>query len=96
MIKILKEAIISSSTMEVAIDVTMEVKKLLMVVKGEMKRKEIQTALGLKNDDHFRLAYLTPALANGIIEMTQPDSPKSPTQRYRLTDKGRRVKNARS
>ena len=84
MIKILKEAIISSSTMEV--------KWLIIIVKGEMKRKEIQAALGLKNDDHFRLAYLTPALADGIIEMTQPDSPKSPTQRYRLTTKGRMLK----
>ena len=92
MIKILKEAIIASTSMEVAIDVTMEVKRLLMVVKGEMKRKEIQTALSLKNDDHFRLAYLTPALTDGIIEMTLPDSPKSPTQRYRLTAKGKQLK----
>jgi len=59
------------------------------VIQGEMKRIEIQNALKLKNDEHFRLAYLTPALAQGVIEMTQPESPKSPTQRYRLTAKGR-------
>jgi hypothetical protein len=26
-----------------------------------------------------------------VIEMTEPDSPRSPTQRYRLTDAGRRL-----
>lgn len=92
MILIIKDALLSTLTMEVSMDVTMEVKKLLRVIHGEMKRKEIQNAMGLKNDDHFRLAYLAPALADGLIEMTQPDSPKSPTQRYRLTEKGRKAR----
>jgi ATP-dependent DNA helicase RecG len=35
--------------------------------------------------------YLEPALALNLIEMTQPDSPKSPTQKYRLTAKGRQL-----
>ena len=33
--------------------------------------------------------YLNPATSTGLVEMTQPDSPKSPTQKYRLTDKGK-------
>ena len=90
MVDALKDALTASSAMEVTMEVTMEVKRLLRSIKGEMKRKEVQRAVGLKNDDHFRLAYLVPALEAGLIEMTQPDSPKSPTQRYRLTDKGRR------
>ena len=32
--------------------------------------------------------YIKPALYLGLIEMTQPDSPRSPTQKYRLTEKG--------
>jgi Fic family protein len=89
MAQILKQALEKSITMEVAVEVTMEVKRVIGVMNGEMKRKEIQTALKLKNDDHFRLAYLLPSLAESVIEMTQPDSPNSPTQRYRLTAKGR-------
>jgi len=85
MLQILKDSLITTTTTEV----TTEVKQLLNVIKGDMKRKEIQIALKLKNDEHFRLAYLAPALSDGVIEMTQPYSPNSPTQQYRLTAKGR-------
>jgi ATP-dependent DNA helicase RecG len=44
--------------------------------------------LELKGRDNFLKKYLEPALALGVIEMTQPDSPRSPTQKYRLTPKG--------
>ena len=60
---------------------------------GEMKRSEIQQALGLKHEDHFRDAYLSPALALGVVEMTQPDKPRSSKQRYRLTPKGMAERN---
>ena len=69
-------------------EVTGEVRRLLVVVVGEMKRSEIQDALGLKHEDHFRDAYLQPALTAKVIEMTQPDKPRSSKQRYRLTNRG--------
>ena len=69
-------------------EVTGEVRRLLMVVVGEMKRSEMQDALGLKHEDHFRDAYLQPALSAKVIEMTQPDKPRSSRQRYRLTNLG--------
>jgi ATP-dependent DNA helicase RecG len=53
-----------------------------------MKRREIQQALGLKHEEHFRDAYLLPALALRVVEMTQPDKPRSSKQRYRLTERG--------
>jgi len=31
---------------------------------------------------------LTPLLEQGIIEQTIPDKPRSPKQRYRLTERG--------
>jgi DNA-binding PadR family transcriptional regulator len=72
-------------------EVTGEVLRLLMVMKGEMKRQEIQAGLDLKHDEHFRKAYLVPTLQDGLIEMTVPDKPHSSKQKYRLTDKGQRV-----
>ena len=44
--------------------------------------------MGLKNADHFRKAYILPAMAAGVLEMTLPEQPNSRLQRYRLTNKG--------
>jgi ATP-dependent DNA helicase RecG len=41
-------------------------------------------AFGLKHRPTFLSNYLQPALKTGLIQMTQPDSPKSPTQKYRI------------
>jgi hypothetical protein len=51
---------------------------------------DLMQTLGLSHRPTFRNNYLNPALEGGWIERTQPDSPRSPTQRYRLTGKGRR------
>ena len=63
--------------------------RLLEVISGEMNRRQIQEALGLKNTKHVRKTYLLPALQAGLIEMTIPDKPRSKKQRYRLTTAGR-------
>jgi Fic family protein len=81
---------VTSSTPEVAPEVTPEV-RLLSVFAGEMTRQQLKEALGLKDDEHFRKAYLLPALEAGLIEMTIPDKPRSSKQKYRLTDKGHQV-----
>jgi hypothetical protein len=41
---------------------------------GEVTRQELQEALGLGNRDHFRKAYLLPALEAGLVEVTVPDN----------------------
>jgi len=74
---------------EVIGEVTGEVERLLRALVREMSRQQIQAVLGLKGEEHFRKAYLTPALAAGMIETTQPDKPRSSKQRYRLTAMGR-------
>ena len=47
-------------------------------------------ALGLSHRPTFRNNYLNLTLGDEWIERTQPDSLRSPTQRYRLTGKGQR------
>lgn len=51
-------------------------------------KKEILVALDMKHRPTLEQNYIKPALELGLIEMTQPDSPRSPTQKYRLTEKG--------
>ena len=60
-----------------------KIQRLLEVVKGEMSVREMMAALGFASRDKFLKNYLSPALKAGLIEMTEPDSPKSPKQRYR-------------
>lgn len=57
---------------------------------NELSSSDLMKALGLSHRPTFRANYLNPALEGGWIERTQPDSPRSPTQRYRLSEKGRR------
>ena len=70
-------------------EVTEEVVRLLKVISGTMKRSDIQKRLKLKHDEHFRSAYILPALKIGLVEMTIPDKPNSRLQRYKLTDRGK-------
>ena len=64
------------------------VMRLLRGLKGEMTVLEMMAALRLGGRRNFLVRYLTPAIDAGLVEMTQPDSRRSPTQRYRLTAKG--------
>ncbi|MBQ7189980.1 MAG: Fic family protein [Kiritimatiellae bacterium] len=64
------------------------VRRLVKVLKKEMSVVEMMIALKLAVRRNFLEKYLSPALEAGLVEMTQPDSPRSPTQKYRLTAKG--------
>jgi Fic family protein len=71
---------------QVSDQVSDQVKRLLSVFgKDEaLAAAVLMERLGLKHLPAFRRNYLKPTLALGLIRMTQPDSPNSPTQRYRL------------
>lgn len=65
--------------------------RLLKIIKGEMSVIEMMMALKLGGRRNFLEKYLTPAIELGLVEMTQPNSPRSPTQKYRLTAKGKHI-----
>ncbi len=70
--------------------VTEQVMRLLLILESKaIGSKEAMLALNLSHRPTFLYDYLHPALASELVEMTQPDSPNSPTQKYRLTGKGR-------
>ena len=77
---------------QVNVQVGDQVIKLLKAFNGrECGASELMHALALRHMPSFRKSTLTPALEAGLVERTQPDSPRSPTQRYRLTAKGRQA-----
>ena len=53
---------------------------------GPLGVREAIDALGLKHRPTFLANYLQPALQAGLIQRTQPESPKSPTQKYRIVN----------
>ena len=70
---------------------TDQVGSLARAVEGEMTSAQIQRRMGLKHRVHFRSHYLQPALDAAVVEMTIPDKPRSNQQKYRLTEKGKRM-----
>ncbi len=76
----------------VATTVTTTVEKVILVLDNELKREKIQKLLKLKNKNNFIKNYLQPAITLGLIEMTIPDKPNSRFQKYRLTEKGKKLK----
>jgi predicted HTH transcriptional regulator len=77
-------------TPEVAPEVAPEV-RLVRALHGEMTREQLRDALGLRDDKHFRQAFLFPAIEARLVEMTIPDKPRSSKQKYRRTAKGAAV-----
>ena len=75
---------------QVNMEVSKSVARLLKVLKGEMSVLDMMVALKLGGRRNFLEKYLTPSIELGFVEMTQPNSPRSPTQKYRLTAKGKR------
>lgn len=69
------------------------VRKLLSVLDGELHREELQGRVGIKSRPFFIKHFLAPALEARLVEMTDPASPNSPHQRYRLTPLGHQLRN---
>ncbi len=77
------------ATEQVTEQVSAQVMKLLgILMPGPLGTKAAMGELGLAHRPTFIQNYLQPALQVGWIEMTQPQSPNSPTQKYRLTPTG--------
>ena len=64
--------------------------ELLQKMTEPMSAKEMREFCGLKDATYFKANVIDLLIEAGLVEMTQPDSPKSPTQKYRLTEEGRK------
>lgn len=69
-----------------------QVAKVLSVIREQtLSTKEIMSIIGLKDKSNFLELYLYPAVRQNLVEPIYPESPKHPRQKYRLTDKGKKL-----
>ena len=68
--------------------------KILRNCKNESSAIELMKILNRTNKSKFKNVIINPLVENGFFELTNPDKPKSPSQKYRLTSKfvTRRIK----
>ena len=70
-----------------------QVARLLAALRtGPKTTADLMADLGLSHRPTFRKNYLHPAMSAGLVEMTRPGSPSAKNQKYRLTARGRRMK----
>lgn len=60
-------------------------------VEGPVTSRELQVSAGYSDRIRPFERRLEHLLREGLLERTVPDKPRSPLQKYRLTDKGRAV-----
>ena len=69
--------------------ITEPVTRLVGILKNTtLTTKDIMELLELKHRPTFLYTYLKQALEQQLVEMTNPNSPKSSNQKYRLFQKG--------
>ena len=61
--------------------------RILRNCKNESSANELMKILNRTNKSKFKNVIINPLVENGFLELTNPDTPKSPTQKYRLTRK---------
>ena len=66
--------------------------KILRNCKNESSAIELMKILNRSNKSKFKNVIINPLVENGFFELSNPDKPKSPTQKYRLTNKFVRCK----
>ena len=61
--------------------------KIMKNCKNESSAIDLMKILNRTNKSKFKNTIINPLVENGFSELTNPDKPKSPTQKYRLTNK---------
>ena len=66
-----------------------EVEKLIIALQHPMLLSELKALYGWNNASKFKEKYINPLIAEELVNMTVPEKPTSPNQRYYLTEKGK-------
>ena len=72
--------------------VSKTIRILVSCIEGEVDRDTLQSLIGIEHRTYFRNTFIKPALEEGYIEFTLPNEKRSKNQKYRLTEKGLKLK----
>ena len=72
--------------------VSKTIRILVSCIEGEVDRDTLQSLIGIKHRTYFRNTFIKPALEEGYIEFPLPNEKQSKLQKYRLTEKGLKLK----
>lgn len=64
---------------------------LLKMMVDPMSAKEMRDFCGQRDATYFKVNVIDPLIAEGLVAMTHPNSPKSPSQKYFLTELGKEL-----
>lgn len=66
-----------------------QAKKALNLFTNPITNADLMKEFGVTNRTKFRRKYIKPLLKEELINMTNPDKPNSPDQKYTITEKGK-------
>ncbi|CRI66132.1 Filamentation induced by cAMP protein Fic [Thiocapsa sp. KS1] len=91
MLGVIREALMSSTEQGTEQAGEQVMNLLAGMGEGDYSAKALMALMGLLHRPTFLYDYLHPALTGGWLELTRPETPKSPKQGYRLTRSGRQL-----
>ena len=70
--------------------------RILKLCMGAKAIADLMKVFDRSNRTKFKKSLIEPLMDEGLLEMTEPDSPNSPTQKYRTTVRGKQLIESRA
>ena len=80
---------VSNQVEDIRLKLTSTQDRIITFCTSPRSAQEIMDEIGVTNQYNNRQRHIVSLVEMGVLAMTQPDSPKSPTQKYYLTELGR-------
>jgi len=80
---------VNNQVEDIRLKLTSTQNRIITFCTSPRSAQEIMDEIGVTNQYDNRQRHIVPLVEMGVLAMTQPDSPKSPTQKYYLTELGK-------
>lgn len=80
---------VSNQVEDIRLKLTSTQNRIIILCMSPRSAQEIMDEIGVTNQYNNRQRHIVSLVEMWVLAMTQPDSPKSPTQEYYLTELGK-------